>query len=88
MSVDEFRRRSDECRRLAAAARNAADKRFWLNLTERWQAVETQSLARPILDRRRSPLRRQTGAITDPASVDNSQNKVHKIRSERPSQSR
>jgi hypothetical protein len=28
-SHDEFRRRADECRRLAAAARNAGDKAFW-----------------------------------------------------------
>ena len=39
---DEFRRRADECRRLAAAARNARDRAFWLGLVERWQALESQ----------------------------------------------
>jgi hypothetical protein len=39
-SDDEFRRRADECRRLAAAARNASDKAFWLGLVTRWQALE------------------------------------------------
>jgi len=39
-SNDEFRRRADECRRLAAAARNARDRAFWLGLVERWQALE------------------------------------------------
>src|SRR5258708_39619536 len=39
-SHDEFRRRADECRRLAAAARNARDRAFWLGLVERWQALE------------------------------------------------
>jgi len=39
-SHDEFRRRADECRRLAAAARNASDKAFWWGLVERWQALE------------------------------------------------
>jgi hypothetical protein len=39
-SHDEFRRRADECRRLAAAARNAGDKAFWLRLVARWQALE------------------------------------------------
>jgi hypothetical protein len=39
-SHDEFQRRADECRRLAAAARNARDRAFWLGLVERWQALE------------------------------------------------
>jgi hypothetical protein len=43
---DEFERRVDECRRLAAAARNESDRAFWLGLVERWQAVENR---RPIL---------------------------------------
>jgi len=46
-SHDEFRRRADECRRLAAAARNARDKAFWLGLVERWQALEGQRSVRP-----------------------------------------
>ena len=40
MSEDVFRRRADECRQLAAAASNAADKAFWLGMLERWQALE------------------------------------------------
>jgi hypothetical protein len=39
---DEFQRRADECRRLAASARNASDRAFWLGLVERWQAIESQ----------------------------------------------
>ena len=46
-SHDEFRRRADECRRLAAAARNAKDRAFWLGLFERWQALESQSIRQP-----------------------------------------
>jgi hypothetical protein len=38
-----LQQRAKECRRLAAAARNASDKVFWLGLIERWQAVESQS---------------------------------------------
>ena len=53
---DEFERRADECRRLAIAARNDSDKAFWLDLVERWQAVEGR---RPILTvpRRQGKLR-------------------------------
>ena len=39
---DEFRRRADECRRLAAFARNAKDRAFWLGLVARWQTLEGQ----------------------------------------------
>ena len=43
-STDELiQQRAKECRRLAAAARNAGDKMFWLQLFERWQAVESRS---------------------------------------------
>jgi hypothetical protein len=53
---DEFDRRTDECRRLAAAARNDSDRAFWLGLVERWQAVESRH---PILavPRRQGKLR-------------------------------
>ena len=55
-SHDEFERRADECRRLAAAARNDSDRAFWLGLVERWQAVENR---RPVLTvpRRREKLK-------------------------------
>ncbi len=46
---DEFRRRADECRRLAASARNARDRVFWLGLVERWQALEGQSVRQRTL---------------------------------------
>ena len=42
-TTDLFQQRVKECRRLAAAARNASDKVFWLGLVERWQAVESRS---------------------------------------------
>jgi hypothetical protein len=45
-SHDEFQRRADECRRLAAAARNARDRAFWLGLVERWRALE--NLRQPV----------------------------------------
>ena len=48
-SHDEFRRRADECRRLAAAARNARDRAFWLGLVERWQALENLRQPAPTL---------------------------------------
>jgi hypothetical protein len=40
---DLIQQSAKECRRLAAAARNAGDKMFWLGLVERWQAVESRS---------------------------------------------
>jgi len=46
-SFDEFRRRADECRRLAATARNARDRAFWLGLVARWQALEGQTVPQP-----------------------------------------
>ncbi len=53
---DEFQRRATECRRLAAAARNAKDRAFWLRLVERWQALESQGPIL-ILPRRRNARR-------------------------------
>jgi hypothetical protein len=41
-STDLFQQRVKECRRLAAAARKASDKVFWLGLVERWQSVESR----------------------------------------------
>jgi hypothetical protein len=53
-STDLFRRRAVECRRLAAAARNTSDKKFWLGLVKRlqalqnrWQALEGRSVRKP-----------------------------------------
>jgi hypothetical protein len=60
VSIDLFRLRADECRRLAAAAGSASDQAFWLKLVERWQALESQSAARPVRDKSLSPLRRQS----------------------------
>lgn len=45
--LEEFRRRAEECRRLAAAARTASDKAFWMGLMARWQALESQTAERP-----------------------------------------
>lgn len=58
VSVEQFRRRADECRRLAAAARNASDRAFWLGLVERWQTLESQKAQQAVRDKSRSPLRR------------------------------
>jgi hypothetical protein len=60
VSVEQFRRQADECRRLAAIARNASDKAFWLGLVERWKALENQKAQQPPRDKFRSPLRRQS----------------------------
>jgi hypothetical protein len=45
VSIELFRRRADECRHLATAARDANDKAFWIALVERWQALENQRLS-------------------------------------------
>jgi hypothetical protein len=55
--LDEFRRRTEECRRLAAAARNAADRAFWTGLADRWQALETQTSERPRREKPKSSRR-------------------------------
>jgi hypothetical protein len=60
VSVEQFRRRADECRRLADIASNDNDKAFWLGLVERWQALENQKLRQAARDKPRSPLRRQS----------------------------
>jgi hypothetical protein len=62
VSVEQFRQRADECRRLAAVASNDSDKAFWLGLVQRWQALESQQLqqALRVRDKVRSPLRRQS----------------------------
>jgi hypothetical protein len=59
VSVEHFRRRADECRRLAIDARNASDKAFWLGLVARWQALETRE-TQPLRDKPRTPRRRQS----------------------------
>jgi hypothetical protein len=65
VSVDEFRRRADECRRLAAAARNANDKAFWMGLVERWQALETQTVERPRREKPKSRRHSELSAAGD-----------------------
>jgi hypothetical protein len=49
-----IQQRAKECRRLAATARNAGDKVFWLGLFERWQAVGDRSARQYYL--RQGPL--------------------------------
>jgi protein-disulfide isomerase len=51
--TDLFRRRANQCRRLAAAARNANDREFWLVLAERWKAAGQRGLRQGNLDRRK-----------------------------------
>jgi hypothetical protein len=60
LSIEHFRRRADECRRLAINARNAGDKAFWLGLEERWQALEVQKARQPIRVKPRTLRRRQS----------------------------
>jgi hypothetical protein len=56
--TEEFRRRADECRQLAAAARDAVDRAFWLGLLERWQTLEKQALENQRPMRREPQYRR------------------------------
>ena len=42
-STDVIQQMAKECRRLAVTARNADDKAFWLELGERWKAVESRN---------------------------------------------
>jgi len=67
VSVEQFRRRADECRRLGAVASNDTDKAFWLGLVERWQALESQKLqqASQLRDKNRLPLRRQSELLAE-----------------------
>ena len=60
MSVEHFRRRAEECHRLAIDARNASDKAFWLGLVQSWQALGLQKARQPIRDKTRTPRRRQS----------------------------
>ena len=52
-STDLFQQRANQCRHLAAAARNANDKEFWLALAERWKAARQRRLRQGDFDRRR-----------------------------------
>ena len=67
VSVEQFRRRADECRRLAAAASSDSDKAFWLGLVERWQALEIREAQQALRerDKRRSPLRRPSELLAE-----------------------
>jgi hypothetical protein len=62
VSVEHFRRRADECRRLAADAASASDKAFWLGLVARWEALELQKAQQVIQEK--SPRRRQSVLAT------------------------
>lgn len=59
---DEFQRRCNECRRLAAAARTRIDREFWLELVQRWQALASQSPHPLLLRRRKAGARREPHA--------------------------
>jgi hypothetical protein len=60
VSVEHFRRRADECRRLATDAHNASDKAFWLGLVARWEVLELQKAQQPAQDKSRTARRRQS----------------------------
>jgi hypothetical protein len=65
VSVEHFRRRADECRRLATDAHNASDKAFWLGLVERWQALEIREAQQSVRDKSRPPLKRRPEIARD-----------------------
>jgi hypothetical protein len=69
VSVEHFRRRADECRRLATDAHNASDKAFWLGLVERWQALELREAQQSVRDKSRPPLRRRPELARDSRQV-------------------
>ena len=53
-STDLIEQMTEKCRRLAAAARNADDRAFWLGLAERWKAIDSRSAQQHCL--RQGPL--------------------------------
>ena len=65
VSVEHFRRRADECRRLATDAHNAGDKAFWLGLVERWQALELRQAQQSVRDKSGPPLGRRPELARD-----------------------
>jgi hypothetical protein len=86
-STDLFQQRVKECRRLAAAARKASDRVFWLGLIERWQAVESRTARRPFLRQgplagdlqQRSPGRRGQAAGASPAHAERRSQRRSKV---------
>ena len=68
MSVEHFRRRADECRRLATDAHNASDKAFWLGLVKRWQALELREAQQSVRDKSRPPRGRRSELTRDLSS--------------------
>jgi hypothetical protein len=65
VSVEHFRRRADECRRLAIDAHSTSDKAFWLGLVARWEALEIQKAQQAAQVKPRHPLRRQSALLAD-----------------------
>jgi hypothetical protein len=55
-STDLFRQRANECRRLAAAARNTHDRAFWLGLIEFWEAARQRYLRRVLAGEARASI--------------------------------
>jgi hypothetical protein len=41
--ADEFRKRAEECRQLAATVSNPLDRAFWLRLAQDWMNVALES---------------------------------------------
>ena len=41
--ADEFRKRAEECRQLAATVSNPVDKAFWLRLAQDWMNIALES---------------------------------------------
>jgi hypothetical protein len=64
VSIEHFRQRAAECRRLATTAHNASDEAFWLGLVARWEALKIQKLQQAAQVKPRPPLRRQSTLLT------------------------
>ena len=58
-STDLIQQMTMKCDRLAAAARNANDRAFWLGLAERWKAIESRSAQQHCV---------RQGPLVDPAA--------------------
>lgn len=41
--ADEFRKRAEECRQLAATVSNPLDRAFWLRLAQDWMNIALES---------------------------------------------
>ncbi len=86
--TDLIEQMTKKCRRLAAAARDADDRAFWLGLVERWKAVESRSARQHCLRQRppaedvqkHSPLPGRSGSRSSPAHAERHSQPLSRLR--------